>query len=261
MERRVFRHVVVLLTVLGAGVLVLMRPPIPQDPGYHEMADQRPALGMANGLNVLSNLPFALVGLSGLVVTFRRQGAPFEDPWVRWPYAAVFGGTALTAVGSAYYHLAPDNARLVWDRLPMTLAFMGLVAAVVAERVSVGASRVLFVPLLLAGAGSVAYWRWSELQGVGDLRPYVLVQFGSLVAVAVLVAVYPGREGDSRCLAAALLAYGCAKGLESADRWILDVGHVVSGHTLKHVAAAAGVGCLAAMLRARRSRASRATDR
>src|SRR5205823_5174947 len=99
---------------------------------YHLMADQRPAFGVPNGLNVVSNVPFALVGGLGLVATWRRRddGSPvFEDSWLRWPYAAVFLGTALTALGSSYYHLAPDNTRLVWDRLPMTLVCMGLVTA------------------------------------------------------------------------------------------------------------------------------------
>jgi hypothetical protein len=92
--------------------------------------------------------------------------------WERWPYAALFAGTALTAIGSAYYHLAPGNWPLVWDRLPMTVGFMGLLTAVLAERVGHRIARRLFVPLVVFGAASVAYWYRSEGRGAGDLRPY-----------------------------------------------------------------------------------------
>ena len=141
-------------------IAVLSQPAIAQDPAYHVMADRRPLLGIPNALNVLSNIPFAVAGVLGLLAVFSpRPGArPFSDPWERWPYAALFAGTALTTAGSAYYHLAPDNARLVWDRLPMTVGFMGLLTAVVAERASLTLGRRLFVPLLVFGAGSVAYW-------------------------------------------------------------------------------------------------------
>jgi len=161
-------------------------------------------------------------------------------------------GVALTTLGSSYYHLAPDNARLVWDRLPMAVGFMGLLTALFAERVSLTAAKWLFVPLLAAGAASVGYWHWSELQNAGDLRPYLLVQFGSLLVVVLLLVLYPARYPGTGYLVAGLAAYAAAKGLEVADRPIFALGHMVSGHTLKHLAAAGGVARLAAMLRARR---------
>jgi hypothetical protein len=245
------RAVLVLGLMLAAGAAVLAVPPIAQDPAYHDMADQRALFGIPNSLNVLSNLPFAIVGVVGLAATVRRPGegpSPFEHPWLRWPYVAVFGGALLTAFGSSYYHLSPDNARLVWDRLPMTLAFMGLVAAVVGERVSVSLSRRLLLPLLALGAGSVAYWYGSELRGAGDLRPYALVQFGSLLVVLLVLLLHRGRPADTRYLLAGLLAYAAAKGLEWADPLVYGFGQIVSGHTLKHLAAAAGLGCVAAMI-------------
>jgi hypothetical protein len=251
---QVGRHSIVVLAVFGAVAVVLAGPPVPQPLTYHSMADQRSWLGIPNALNVLSNLPFAIVGVLGLKAIFASDAdcrVPFDESWERWPYAALFGGVVLTTVGSSYYHLAPDNARLVWDRLPMTVGFMGLLTAVLAERVSPPLGRWLFVPLLVGGAASVGYWYWSEVQGAGDLRPYLLVQFGSLLVVLLLLTFYPARYVGDGYLVAGLAAYAAAKGFELADGFILARGGIISGHTLKHLVAAAGVACLVRMLRAR----------
>jgi hypothetical protein len=247
------RHAILAAVAAASVVAVMSRPPIAQDQAYHLMADRRPLLGIPNALNVLSNIPFAVAGVLGLLAVFSPPpGArPFTVPWERWPYAALFAGTALTTAGSAYYHFAPDNARLVWDRLPMTVGFMGLLTAVVAERSSVALARRLFVPLLAFGAGSVGYWYWSELRGAGDLRPYALAQFGSLVVVVSLLVLYDARYSGTRYLFAGVGAYVAAKGFEMADHTIFSFGQVVSGHSLKHVAAAVGVGCVVAMLQMR----------
>ena len=156
-----------------------------------------------------------------------------------------------TAICSSYYHLAPDNARLVWDRLPMTVGFMGLLAALVSERVDRSAGRTLLVPLLIAGVALVLYWDWTEVRGAGDLRPYFLVQFGSLLLVALILLLYPSSGSDTRYIVGGLLVYVLAKIFEVADAEIFAIGGMVSGHTLKHLVAAAGVWCLVLMVRAR----------
>lgn len=245
-----WRHSIVVLSLVASLAVVLTRPPIPQDQAYHVFADQRAWLGIPNCLDVLSNIPFAIVGLAGLVVTFRRR------PVEQWPYATLFAGAALTAFGSAYYHWAPDNARLVWDRLPMTLGFMGLLCAVIAERVSLALSRWLLVPLMAIGGASVAYWHWSELRGAGDLRPYALVQFGSLLVVLLVLVLYRARYTGSGYFFAGIGAYLAAKVFEAADQQIFALGQVVSGHSLKHLAAAGGIACLVVMLRSRRALAA-----
>jgi len=252
----VVRHSILILAVLGTLVAVFGRASIPQPSAYHLFADRRSFLGIPNFLNVVSNLPFAVVGLLGLATTFsrgRNGTMPFADPWERWPCAALFAGVTITALGSSYYHLAPDNARLVWDRLPMAIGFMGLFTALLAERVSMSLARWLFAPLLVLGAASVAYWYWSELQNAGDLRLYFLVQFGSLLLVVMLLVLYPPRYRGTRYLVVGLAAYAAAKFLEVADQQVFALGNIVSGHTLKHLVAAAGVACLIAMLRVRSS--------
>jgi hypothetical protein len=255
------KHAVLWGAALAGIGLALWWPPIAQPPEYVVFADHRAFLGVANGFDVLSNVPFAIVGIAGLVAISRgRRPGMLANDWDAWPYGALFAGVAMASVGSTYFHLAPDNARLFWDRLPMTVGFMGLLTALLAERVSRRTARALFVPLLAAGAASVIYWYWTELHHAGDLRPYLVVQFGSLALVVLILWLYPGRGRDTAYIALGLSTYAAAKGLELADAPIFEAtGQLVSGHTLKHLAAAGGVACLVAMLRVRAAVARDAT--
>jgi hypothetical protein len=153
--------------------------------------------------------------------------------------------TFLTAFGSSYCHLAPDNARLVRDRLPMTLVFMPLVAAMIAERISLETGLGLLPVLTAIGAGSVWQWYASELRGEGDLRWYAAVQAYALVVLLVAL-LLPPRYTRGADLLWVVGFYALAKILEIADRPVFELtGHAASGHTLKHLAAAmAGVWVL-----------------
>jgi predicted membrane channel-forming protein YqfA (hemolysin III family) len=246
------KPVVLGLVVLGVCAITASLPRIPQDPAYHRMADQRSFAGIPNAFDVLSNLPFIVLGGIGLFTVNRRSAASSPDH-ARWPWRVFFVATAATALGSVYYHLLPNDARVVWDRLPIAIAFASLLTAAIAERVDARAGGIAFLPLVLFAAGSVALWYWSELAGRGDLRPYVGVQFGSLLILVAILLLYPEPRAETRLLIAGLFAYGVAKFCEWADAPIYSVTHVVSGHTLKHLAAAAGVACVVAMLRKRAS--------
>lgn len=247
---------IVLALTLGLAAVVLFLPRIPQDPAYHRFADQRTLLGVPNFVNVVSNAGFALVGALGLGLLVRRgtsAGAPlFIDPRERWSYLGFFAGAALTSVGSAYYHWAPDNARLVWDRLPMTLAFMSVFAAVVGERIRLGLGLWLLPPLLAAGIGSVTYWHLTERAGAGDLRPYILVQFYPMLVIPLLLALFPPRYTRGVDFVTGLALYASAKVLEALDRTILHWTGAVSGHALKHLVAALACYWILRMLRTRR---------
>jgi hypothetical protein len=218
-------------------------------------ADQRSFLGIPNFGDVVSNLPFAAVGLWGLVFLLRsnseRNPRHSLDRRERWPYLIAFAGLLLTAIGSSYYHLDPSNARLVWDRLPMTMVFMSLVAAITAERISLQAGLWLLPILLLIGLGSVLQWYLSELRGAGDLRFYATVQAYSLIFLLIAL-LLPPRYTRGSDLAIVAGFYALAKALEILDKPIFELGHFVSGHTLKHLtAAAAGYWILRMLLKAR----------
>jgi hypothetical protein len=131
--------VLLIALIMVIATAASLFPVTPQPQSYHHFADQREWLGIPNFGDVASNLGFAIVGIWGLIELLRRgpRGIVFTDPRERWLYELIFVGMLLTAFGSSYYHLAPDNPRLVWDRLPMTIVFMSLVAAVIAERISV----------------------------------------------------------------------------------------------------------------------------
>ncbi len=234
------------VAILGGSLLwVLGLDPIPQDPAYHEFADQRVWLGIANFADVVSNLAFLVVGVWALA---RSRG------WVageaRRSWLVMFAGVALVSVGSGYYHLDPSNETLVWDRLPMTVGFMGLLVALLTEHAGPGVQRFALVPAVAIGAASVLYWHLTD-----DLRPYVWVQLGPLLAIPTVLLAYPARYTHAGLLWVGLACYVTAKVTETYDAAIFAMtGEMVSGHTLKHLFAALGPACLHLMLvrRARR---------
>lgn len=245
---------IVLLSCLTALIIVavIFAPRIAQPLSYHNFADHRAWLGIPNFGDVASNLPFAFVGIWGLIFVGGAQSeTSFADRCERFSYFLIFFGLLLTAFGSSYYHLVPDNARLVWDRLPMTIVFMALVAAVIGERISIRISLILLPIFLLIGIGSVLQWYWSELQGRGDLRMYAAVQVYAGLVLLLMLAL-PARYTRSSDYAVIAAFYALAKILELTDRKIFHALHVVSGHTLKHLAAAMAGYWILRMLQKRR---------
>ncbi len=230
-----------------ALVVALVSPPIPQDPDYHAFADQSEFLGIPNFWNVLSNLPFLLVGVAGIFGLNRNRFAG-SIPALRTGYLVFFAGIALIGFGSGIYHLNPSNGSLVWDRLPMALSFMAFFAVIVGENISENAGSRLLWPLVVAGVLSVGYWHLSETQGRGDLRPYALVQFLPLLLIPLILLLFRSPFSSNGWIWLALGAYGSSKVLELADAKIYEL-FGVGGHALKHLLAAAGaLSFLAALL-------------
>ena len=236
---------------VGGITTFLLLPTLRQPEAYHHFADDRMMLGIPNFLNVVSNAPFALWGAMGLWFIARRgatnSGGSFISQNERIPYAVFFAGAFLTCFGSGYYHWSPDDATLTWDRLPMTLAFMGLLAAIIGERISVRAGLLLLWPLVLAGASSVWWWRRS-----GNLWPYACAQFFSIALIGLLLVLFPARYSRTGDLLWVTGFYVLAKLCEAADRQIYALtNHLVSGHTIKHLVAAVAVLWVLRMLQHR----------
>ncbi|MGH8548667.1 MAG: ceramidase domain-containing protein [Methylococcales bacterium] len=235
-----------LLIILGLLSLVLVFgfvPPIPQDPAYHDFAPSKLKISnIPNTFNVITNIPFAIVGLWGLI--FCRR---LSETSALWSWRLFFSGIALTSIGSAYYHWDPNDATLAWDRLPMTIAFTSLFVALLSEQIGSKLENFLLIPLIAAGISSVVYWRCT-----GDLRAYGIIQFFPLIALPPIILILPERYDTEHYLFWALIYYIAAKLFEANDHetWKL-IGF--SGHALKHLLAACSSFSILWMLIKRRS--------
>jgi hypothetical protein len=216
--RRTFARIVFLFPAAAGLIAYFVLPPILQPESYHVFADRRSFLGVPNFLNVISNVPFAFVGVLGL--------RKFRDMASR----VLFGGIFLVAIGSGYYHWQPNTPSLAWDRAPMTVAFMALLALMIGECWSANAMRRALWPLVALGLFSVVWWRVS-----GDLRLYGLVQFVPILTIVAAVLVFPAPR--NRYLWATFLLYATAKLCERFDVAVYSAIDV-SGHTIKHLLAA-----------------------
>jgi len=232
-----YRLKIIVAIVVVAIIGVFSIDPIAQDPAYHHFADQRGLINVPNFFDVISNLAFVIVGVLGirLIGSGRATGGL---PELQAVYLTFFVGVFLTGFGSAYYHFHPDNQTLLWDRLPMTIAFMALFSAIVGETISPRIALKLFIPLLAAGMASVVYWHVSELNGSGDLRPYVLVQFLPIVLIPLMLVLFTSRLNGNKYIWGIIGAYAVSKLMEHFDARIYNALGVVSGHSLKHLVAA-----------------------
>jgi hypothetical protein len=233
-------------------------PAIPQPLSYHAFADCRTIWAIPNFFNVISNLPFLLGGAMGIVLIW-NGGGRFIDAREQLPYLVFFLGAFLTCFGSSYYHAAPDNPRLVWDRLPMTLGFAGLVAAAAAERADLKVGLRSLWPLLALGVATVLYWYATERMGAGNLIPYAAYQAWSIFVIVLLIAAFPARRySHSGLLAWAAVWYGLAKVFETFDLGVFRLTHgVMSGHAIKHMLAAFAVFAIVRQLRLRQPLSAR----
>lgn len=226
--------------IVLAFVGILLSDSIPQDPDYHNFSDQRRILGIPNFWNVISNFPLFLVGIIGLYSAFFSTRINIITE-LKISYVLFFLGVTLVSFGSGYYHLLPENDTLVWDRMPMTIAFMALFSVIIGEFVSCKLGKIVLWPLIFFGGLSVLYWSITESNGIGDLRPYILVQFLPLLLIPILLIFFKSKFTNKIGYWFLLLAYLFAKALEYFDGQIYSILTLLSGHTIKHVVAALGV--------------------
>ncbi len=229
-----------LLILLGmtliSTVLIFSLERIKQDNAYHLFADSRLITQIPNFFNVATNLPFVIIGILGIRVSLIVNNSESVKTSAL-PYLLFFVGVLLTGFGSAYYHLFPSNAGLLWDRLPLAALGIGLFCAVVSDCISLQIGLRLLLPLTALAIASVLYWYYSELKGRGDLRPYVLAQFLPILLLPLILWLYDGHKKGCAYVWGVLGAYVLAKVAESLDADIYRQFHIISGHSVKHLLA------------------------
>ncbi|MDM0089711.1 MULTISPECIES: hypothetical protein [unclassified Variovorax] len=239
----------VLLAALLLGVLAAcLGPALPDPMAGTGFADGRGWRGLPHAMDVLSNLPFAVLGVWGLLRLRRLDGASAGTAAVRRCARLFFVGLVLTAFGSAFYHLHPDALRLTADRLGMAVAFAGMVGLAVSERIGRRVAWPVACGMLVAGLLALAACHLR-----GNVLPWAVLQFGGMALVLGLALLRPVPGALGLKLGAVICCYGVAKLLELGDDAIYQAtGQLVSGHSLKHLAAACAGWPALQMLRALR---------
>lgn len=219
---------------IATFIIFFTKPVMVQDQSYHHFVDQRSFFGIPNTMDVVSNIFFVVVGLLGILVQKNRSWFVF------------FISILLVAPGSAYYHWAPDDFTLIWDRLPMSVGFMALYVVMLSEHISERLEGTLPWAVLL-GLASVGVWVFTT-----DLRLYFWIQFSSFLTIPMILLLYPSRYTHRKFYAFTLGAYILAKIVEVKDGQVFELtNHLISGHSLKHILAAVGIGFLWWMLKVR----------
>ncbi|GAB5355543.1 hypothetical protein AAMO2058_000214300 [Amorphochlora amoebiformis] len=234
-----------MLFVLVAFVLYLALavPPLPQDKLYHNFADKRClCCRVPNTMDVASNIPFIILGMVCLWLQISGFFMVEASMLVHISWGFVFVAIILVGFGSGYYHWKPSNATLVWDRLPITLAFTSLTGIIMEEYTGIGV--VLLPFLVILGGWSVYYWAKTD-----DLRPYVFVQGFPLMVLPCFLILFPAKYNGSLYYIYALAWYAFARVSEVNDRRIfIATGKIISGHSLKHVFSAVALAMIPRML-------------
>ena len=231
-----WRHLLVGVIVAGSLMAMLSQPPFGQDQDYHNFADGRALFGIPNFGDVASNLGFLIAGLFGLKLCLKKRLGSLQSAWI-----VMFSGIALVGVASSYYHWTPNDYTLVWDRMSLTVGFMGLFVGLLGEYIS-ERFRMFLVPAVLMGVSSVLYWNWYQ-----DLRFYYWIQLIPLLILPFVMMLYPARYSHQWLILAGAVWYGLAKLAELGDRVVFGATQgLISGHTIKHLLAA--VGCWSILL-------------
>lgn len=230
-KEKVGYFILIVSAVLSISTLFFISP-IEQNTAYHHFCDSKTIFNIPNFWNVVSNLPFLMIGLVGMYKSFKF-------PKLKIQYLFFFLGIGLVSLGSGYYHWNPNNDTLVWDRLPMTIAFMSLFSIIVSEFIDEKKGRKALIPVLLIGFFSVVYW-----QVFNDLRIYALVQFYPLVAIPIILLLFKPKYNLTIGYWILFVAYLIAKIFEHFDHEINTLLNGVSGHPLKHFVSALGISYL-----------------
>jgi len=250
------QYLIIGIVSVGMVFIPIFMPPISQSIDYHQFADQRTYFGIPNFFNVTSNIFFFFPGLVGLILLLRSRELLLHTTFIkhseRWPYFILFLSVIMASLASTYYHLAPDNARLVWDRVPISIGIVTLLSIVLIERVNTNIGFLSLPFLILFGVGSVIYWDWSERSGLGNLNYYIVVQLYSILAIILLSKYFFSRYTGGESIYVVIIIYAFAKFAEILDHEIYSLGKVISGHSVKHLLVGLAVFQIVGILQNRR---------
>ena len=219
------------ITIIGIAIVFSMNP-IAQSIDYHNFIDSKTIFNIPNFYNVISNFGFILLGCFGFTKAITKN---------KKSYLLYFllGGILLTGIGSGYYHWHPNNTTLVFDRLPMVIVFMTFFTFIISNYISSKNRGTYHITFLGVGIASVLYWSYTERLGVGDLRPYALVQFLPMLLIPLIIFLYRNKNNHSYYIFPVLSFYALAKLSEHFDKFIYTFSkETISGHSIKHVFAA-----------------------
>ncbi len=235
------------------AVVLFGLEPIPQNQAIHDYADARGCFGLANCGDVLSNLGFTVAGLLGLwMVACKKALFGPQQRVLKALFLLFFSAVTTVSIASSYYHVVLHDHGLFWDRVPITLSFLTLFPAILADRVTPRFGAWFAALAIPAGLGSLVYWITTEAAGAGDLRFYGLVQAFPLFCLMIMPWLFPKASySQTPYLYAMAGLYGVAKLVEVFDERVFELtGHLVSGHSLKHLFAAAACLVVVPMIRA-----------
>lgn len=229
MKKERIGYILLIVITIMAIVGLFVLSPIEQDKKYHDFCDSDTYFNIPNFWNVISNVPFLIIGLIGMY-----KASTLLDKKIQ--YILFFLGISLVSIGSGYYHLDPNNNTLVWDRLPMTISFMSLFSIIISEFIDLKIGLNLLFPALLIGLLSVVYWIVFN-----DLKIYILVQFFPILAIIVMLIFFKSKYNLTIGYWLLLLAYIVAKLFEHFDCQTQSTLKILSGHTLKHLIISIGI--------------------
>lgn len=197
---------------------------------YHDFVDERKFLGIPRFFDTVSNFGFFLVGFLFIKEIFLKDEKDKNLIWI-----AI--GTILVCFGSGYYHLMPEDSRLLWDRLPISIVFAGILSYSLHanELIKVSWKKSFDIGYLVFSIMSVLIWYIGSLENKSWLSAYVFVQFGGMIILIYVSLIGKNKEFNQKIFAV-LIWYVVAKICEHFDSTIYQwTEQMISGHTLKHI--------------------------
>jgi hypothetical protein len=228
-------------------IMALFYGPISQPQEYHDFADDRELLGVPNALDVMSNLAIVYPGLVGLAfVNESRKNSQVSEDEVSI-HITMFSGMILTFAGSVWFHLDPNDSTMLWDRLGMSVVIGSCISLLIHDMWDRNLAAKIHLPIVIASVVSVLWWPVFD-----DLRIYFIVKHHPFILFPILL-VYGNRIYDKISgYYWGLSMFLLATIFEFTDQQIFELTGIISGHTLKHIAAGIGLWFLMVMIRDRK---------